>query len=50
MVARERGPLAAGAFGVKDYQQKEFQEKVDWMMDRGFLKEAPDYKDVVRAK
>jgi len=36
--------------GVKDYQQKEFQEKVDWMMDRGFLKEAPAYKDVVRAK
>ena len=36
--------------GVKDYQQKEFQEKVDWMMDRGFLKKAPAYKDVVRAK
>src|SRR5437763_8186513 len=36
--------------GVKAYQQKEFQERVDWMMDRGFLKEAPAYKDVVRAK
>ena len=28
----------------------EFQEKVDWMLDRGFLKEAPAYEDVVRSK
>jgi ABC-type nitrate/sulfonate/bicarbonate transport system substrate-binding protein len=34
--------------GVKDYLAEEFQEKVDWMMDRGFLKEAPAYTDVVR--
>ena len=36
--------------GVKTYQAKEFQEKVDWMLDRGFLKDAPDYGDVVRSK
>ncbi|MEW6451979.1 MAG: hypothetical protein AB1490_15090 [Pseudomonadota bacterium] len=36
--------------GVQGYQAVEFNEKVDWMMDRGFLKEAPDYKDVVRNK
>jgi ABC-type nitrate/sulfonate/bicarbonate transport system substrate-binding protein len=36
--------------GVKSYQPAEFQEKVDWMMERGFLAEAPDYKDVVRSK
>jgi ABC-type nitrate/sulfonate/bicarbonate transport system substrate-binding protein len=36
--------------GVQGYQATEFQEKVDWMMDRGFLKEAPAYKDVVRSK
>jgi ABC-type nitrate/sulfonate/bicarbonate transport system substrate-binding protein len=36
--------------GVQGYQPAEFQEKVDWMMDRGFLKERPTYKDVVRGK
>src|SRR3982074_661728 len=36
--------------GVQSYQPVEFQEKVDWMMHRGFLKEAPAYKDVVRGK
>ncbi len=35
--------------GVKTYQPDEFQEKVDWMLDRGFLKEAPDYGEVVRS-
>ena len=34
--------------GVQSYKPAEFQEKVDWMMDRGFLKDAPEYKDVVR--
>jgi ABC-type nitrate/sulfonate/bicarbonate transport system substrate-binding protein len=34
--------------GVQSYQPAEFQEKVDWMLDRGFLKVGPDYKDVVR--
>ena len=36
--------------GVQNYQPAEFQEKVDWMLDRGFLEKAPAYKDVVRSK
>jgi ABC-type nitrate/sulfonate/bicarbonate transport system substrate-binding protein len=36
--------------GVKDYKPAEFQEKVDWMMDRGFLTEPPAYEQVVRGK
>jgi len=36
--------------GVQSYKPAEFQEKVDWMMDRGYLKDAPAYKDVVRGK
>jgi len=36
--------------GVEGSQPAEFQEKVDWMMHRGFLTEAPAYKDVVRGK
>ena len=34
--------------GVQTYQPAEFKEKVDWMLDRGFLASTPDYKDVVR--
>jgi ABC-type nitrate/sulfonate/bicarbonate transport system substrate-binding protein len=36
--------------GVQGYKPAEFQEKVDWMMHRGFLTEKPAYKDVVRGK
>ena len=36
--------------GVKAYQPGEFKEKVDWMVERGFLNEAPAYDDVVRNK
>ena len=36
--------------GVQGYKSVEFQEKVDWMMERGFLKDAPTYTDVVRGK
>ena len=36
--------------GVQDYKPAEFQEKVDWMMDRGFLKDAPAYDEIVRHK
>jgi ABC-type nitrate/sulfonate/bicarbonate transport system substrate-binding protein len=36
--------------GVQGYKPAEFQEKVDWMMDRGFLKEAPAYAATVRGK
>jgi len=46
---RERG-LMPELIGVKTYQAAEFQEKVDWMMERGFLREAPDYGAVVRSK
>jgi len=34
--------------GVESYQPDEFKEKVDWMIERGFLKEPPKYADVVR--
>ena len=34
--------------GVKAYPADEFKDKVDWMLDRGFLKCTPNYKDVVR--
>jgi ABC-type nitrate/sulfonate/bicarbonate transport system substrate-binding protein len=46
---RETG-LMPELVGVKNYQANEFQEKVDWMLDRGFLTEAPDYSEVVRSK
>jgi ABC-type nitrate/sulfonate/bicarbonate transport system substrate-binding protein len=36
--------------GVQSYKSAEFEEKVDWMLDRGFLKEKPSYTDVVRGK
>jgi hypothetical protein len=36
--------------GVKTYRSDEFREKVEWMMARGFLEEAPDYAEVVRSK
>src|SRR3954462_14278294 len=36
--------------GVQSYKPTEFQEKVDWMAQRGFLEEKPAYTDVVRGK
>jgi ABC-type nitrate/sulfonate/bicarbonate transport system substrate-binding protein len=36
--------------GVQGYQEAEFQEKVDWMLDLGFLQEAPAYAATVRNK
>ena len=47
--ARAQG-LMPELVGVQTYQASEFQEKVDWMLDRGFLKEPPKYGDVVRSK
>lgn len=44
------GGLMPELVGVKAYQPAEFQEKVDWMLDRGFLDQAPSYGDVVRNK
>ena len=46
---RARG-LMPELVGVKAYQPAEFQEKVDWMIERGFLKAPPKYSDVVRSK
>ena len=36
--------------GVKTYRADEFKQKVDWMVERGFLNEAPAYEDIVRSK
>lgn len=36
--------------GVQSYKAAEFQEKVDWMMRRGFLEQAPSYAETVRGK
>ena len=44
------GRLLPELLGVQVYKPSEFQEKVDWMMNRGFLKNAPSYTDVVRGK
>jgi ABC-type nitrate/sulfonate/bicarbonate transport system substrate-binding protein len=46
---REHG-LMPELVGVTAYEPGEFKEKVDWMIGRGFLKDAPDYGDVVRGK
>ena len=45
-----KGGLLPELTGVKSYQSAEFKEKVDWMMERGFLNEAPTYEDTVRSK
>jgi ABC-type nitrate/sulfonate/bicarbonate transport system substrate-binding protein len=47
--ARETG-LMPELVSVKSYQADEFQEKVDWMRARGFLRESPKYAEVVRSK
>ena len=36
--------------GVQGYKAAEFQEKVDWMMERGYLERPPQYGEVVRGK
>jgi ABC-type nitrate/sulfonate/bicarbonate transport system substrate-binding protein len=36
--------------GVQSYRSAEFKEKVDWMVTRGLLDEAPAYEDIVRSK
>jgi hypothetical protein len=48
-VQRATGMLPELA-GVQAYRAAEFQEKVDWMVERGFLKEAPSFEAVVRGK
>jgi ABC-type nitrate/sulfonate/bicarbonate transport system substrate-binding protein len=46
---RQRG-LMPELIGVKAYEPEEFKQTADWMVERGFLKEAPNYADVVRNK
>jgi ABC-type nitrate/sulfonate/bicarbonate transport system substrate-binding protein len=44
------GGLMPELVGVNAYQPEEFKEKVDWMMDRGFLDKEPQYAEVVRSR
>jgi ABC-type nitrate/sulfonate/bicarbonate transport system substrate-binding protein len=44
------GGMMPELVGVKSYRAEEFNEKVDWMLERGFLDEAPDYAEVVRSE
>ena len=48
--AQRAAGLMPELVGVKTYQADEFNEKVEWMMERGFLTEAPNYTEVVRSK
>src|SRR5215472_7366804 len=48
--AQRAAGLMPELVGVKTYQADEFNKKVDWMMKRGFLAEAPNYGEVVRSK
>ena len=45
-----KGGLLPELTGVKTYEVSEFQAKVDWMLARGLLPEAPRYEDSVRSK
>jgi len=45
-----KGGLLPELTGVKTYEASEFQAKVDWMLARGLLPEAPRYEDSVRSK
>jgi ABC-type nitrate/sulfonate/bicarbonate transport system substrate-binding protein len=47
---QRRNGLMPELVGVQSYEAGEFQEKVDWMLDRGFLEQAPVYNEVVRSK
>src|SRR5262249_22473536 len=46
---RENG-LLPELRGVTSYESTEFKEKVDWMLERGFLETAPSFADTVRNK
>jgi NitT/TauT family transport system substrate-binding protein len=47
---QRKSGLMPELIGVEAYRPEEFKEKVDWMIDRGFLNEAPEYSEVVRSK
>jgi ABC-type nitrate/sulfonate/bicarbonate transport system substrate-binding protein len=42
------GGLLPELIGVQSYQPAEFKEKVDWMLDHGFLEQEPQYHEIVR--
>jgi ABC-type nitrate/sulfonate/bicarbonate transport system substrate-binding protein len=46
---QRKSGLMPELIGVEAYRAEEFKEKVDWMMDRGFLSVAPQYGEVVRS-
>ncbi len=48
--AQRKAGLMPELVGVQSYRPDEFREKVDWMLDRGFLATAPAYEEVVRSK
>jgi NitT/TauT family transport system substrate-binding protein len=47
---QRKSGLMPELIGVESYRPEEFREKVDWMLDRGFLTTAPAYDEVVRSK
>ncbi len=47
---QRKAGLMPELIGVESYRPEEFREKVDWMLDRGFLSTAPAYEEVVRSK
>jgi hypothetical protein len=47
---QRRDGLLPELTGVQSYAPGEFNDKVDWMMKRGFLERAPAYADIVRSK
>jgi ABC-type nitrate/sulfonate/bicarbonate transport system substrate-binding protein len=48
--AQRAGGLMPELVGVARYRPEEFREKVDWMLERGFLDAAPAYDNVVRSE
>jgi len=47
---QRKAGLMPELIGVESYRPEEFREKVDWMLDRGFLTAAPAYDEVVRSR
>ncbi len=47
---QQKTGLLPELIGAQHYKASEFDEKVDWMMKRGLLKEAPKYDEIVRGK
>ena len=47
--AQRAAGLMPELVGVKTYQADEINEKVEWMMERRFLTEVPNYAEVVRS-